>query len=56
MPRCAAKGCSNSSMKNKKKMCYFPLKEPERCEIWIKNVNRENWIPSKHSALCQVIY
>ena len=35
-------------------MCYFPLNDPERCAIWLANMNRENWTPNKYSALCQV--
>ncbi|XP_071637757.1 uncharacterized protein [Temnothorax longispinosus] len=53
MPSCAAQGCSNS-WKSGYKMCYFPLKDTQRCAIWIHNVNRTNWIPTKHSTLCQV--
>lgn len=53
MPGCVAPDCSNSSAK-KFKMCHFPLKDPKRCAIWIKNVKRKNWTPNKYSTLCQV--
>nr|XP_012217562.1 PREDICTED: THAP domain-containing protein 5-like [Linepithema humile] len=53
MPSCSAKKCTNSWKKHFK-MCYFPLNDPQRCAIWVANMNRENWTPNKHSALCEV--
>lgn len=55
MPSCDAQGCTNSSKKGYK-MCVFPIKDKERCAIWVANMNRANWTPTKHSALCQVIF
>lgn len=36
------------------KMCYFPLKEPERCAVWIQNMKKDSWTPNKFSTLCEI--
>ncbi|XP_011140189.1 THAP domain-containing protein 2-like [Harpegnathos saltator] len=52
MPGCVAAWCTNSSSKGFK-MCNFP-RNKERRDAWVKNMNRQNWSPTPHSALCEV--
>ncbi|XP_011690960.1 PREDICTED: THAP domain-containing protein 5-like [Wasmannia auropunctata] len=52
MPGCAAPYCTNSAAKGYK-MCYFPTNQ-ERCSVWVANMHRDNWTPTKYSTLCQV--
>ncbi|KYN07075.1 hypothetical protein ALC62_01964 [Cyphomyrmex costatus] len=51
MGGCAAPYCNNSTVKGHT-MKRFP-KNPERRVIWIKNVNREDWVPTNNSLLCE---
>ncbi|XP_014475875.1 PREDICTED: THAP domain-containing protein 4-like [Dinoponera quadriceps] len=51
MPGCVAAWCTNSSSKGFK-MCNFP-RNKERREAWVKNMNRQDWSPTPHSALCE---
>jgi len=30
------------------------LRNSERQTVWVKNINRENWIPTNNSLLCEV--
>ena len=62
MPFCAIKTCPNSKaiqFKKRAKMCCFPARDKQRCLAWIEYVRKENkkqdWTPTKHSALCEVI-
>ncbi|KAL4640704.1 THAP domain-containing protein 5 [Arapaima gigas] len=58
MPRyCAAKLCKNRggvlSKDNKKISFYpFPLQDEERLRKWVDNMERKEWIPSRHQYLC----
>ncbi|XP_045487982.1 THAP domain-containing protein 1-like [Pieris rapae] len=56
MPSCAVKWCgkhSKTSSYKKDGITFhrFP-KIPELKEKWIEKVNRENWFPTKYSAVC----
>lgn len=64
MTFCTIKTCPNSQKvqfekQTRSKMCYFPLKDAERCLKWIEYVklktNVENWTPNENSALCEVL-
>ncbi|XP_072915543.1 THAP domain-containing protein 5-like isoform X2 [Hemitrygon akajei] len=58
MPRyCAVGNCSNrsgqlSSGHQKLGFYPFPLQNKERLSKWIKNMKRENWLPTKHQCIC----
>ncbi|KYM95144.1 hypothetical protein ALC62_14217 [Cyphomyrmex costatus] len=52
MTGCVAENCTNSSKKGVK-MCFFPS-DPVRRAVWVANVRRQNWLPNKYSALCEV--
>lgn len=47
---CSADYCTNSKGFQ---MCRFP-KDPNRREIWLQNMNRANWLPSRGARLCAV--
>ncbi|RLU19632.1 hypothetical protein DMN91_008189 [Ooceraea biroi] len=51
MTGCDAKECRNTSRKGVK-MCMFP-RDPEQRAKWVINVGRKDWLPKKHSALCE---
>ncbi|XP_064818172.1 THAP domain-containing protein 5-like isoform X1 [Oncorhynchus masou masou] len=58
MPRyCAVKLCKNRggtpSKENKRISFYpFPLQDEVRLQIWVDNMKREEWTPSRHQYLC----
>ncbi|XP_018401606.1 PREDICTED: THAP domain-containing protein 8-like [Cyphomyrmex costatus] len=35
------------------KICYFP-KDANRKEIWVRNIAKEDWIPTKNCILCEI--
>jgi len=49
MGGCAAPYCNNSATKGYT-MKRFP-RNPERQAIWVKDVNREDWVPTNNSFL-----
>lgn len=51
MTKCVAAWCRNSSFKGFQ-MNSFPQDEKRR-DVWIKNINRAKWSPTKYSALCE---
>ena len=57
MPHCAAKDWVTSNCRTfikGTKVCYFPLNDPRRCNVWVENFKRENFIPNNNSVLCKV--
>lgn len=59
MPRyCAVKMCRNrggpaSRQDNRRISFYpFPLQDRPRLQIWVDNMKREEWTPSRHQYLC----
>ena len=54
--KCAAPKCTSGYTSNKKKLArfYFPLKNPELNEKWVRFVNRKDWEPTKHTVLCKL--
>lgn len=36
----------------RKSFYKFPLHEPERLQLWLRNMGRDNWIPSQHQYIC----
>ncbi|XP_032688519.1 THAP domain-containing protein 1-like [Odontomachus brunneus] len=54
MPSCCVPGCSNRTRKGVKiHMAYFP-RDPERKKVWITNIGKINWEPSKYSYVCEI--
>jgi len=52
MDDCAVPYCNNSAAKGYT-MTRF-LRNPERQIVWVKNINREDWVPTNNSLLCEV--
>ncbi|KAM9317732.1 THAP domain-containing protein 5-like isoform 1-T1 [Pholidichthys leucotaenia] len=55
MPKyCSVPNCKNDSGsgKDRKSFYTFPLQDPLRLQQWLKNMGRENWIPSRHQYIC----
>lgn len=56
MPKyCSAPNCKNDSgnTNSERKSFYkFPLHDPDRLEQWLRNMGREDWIPSRHQYIC----
>ncbi|XP_029922659.1 THAP domain-containing protein 5-like [Myripristis murdjan] len=55
MPKyCSAPSCKNDSGNNsdRKSFYKFPLHHPDRLQQWLKNMGRENWVPSQHQYIC----
>ncbi|KAJ8008787.1 hypothetical protein DPEC_G00082050 [Dallia pectoralis] len=58
MPRyCAVKLCKNrggTHSEEKKRISFypFPLQDEARLQIWVDNMKREEWVPSRHQYLC----
>jgi len=55
MGGCAVPYCNNSAAKGclYEKMKRFP-RNPQRQTVWVKNINREDWVPTNDSLLCEV--
>lgn len=53
MPSCSVPGCSNRTVKRKIYMACFPS-DPKRKEIWINNIGKFNWEPTKYSYVCEI--
>ncbi|XP_061828493.1 THAP domain-containing protein 5-like [Nerophis lumbriciformis] len=55
MPKyCAVPNCKNDSAggSDRKSFYKFPLQDPERLQLWLSNMGRENWTPSRHQFIC----
>ncbi|XP_010897207.1 THAP domain-containing protein 5 [Esox lucius] len=56
MPKyCSAPNCnhdSGSTNTERKSFYKFPLQDPDRLKLWLKNMGREEWTPSKHQYIC----
>ncbi|XP_041920467.1 THAP domain-containing protein 5-like [Alosa sapidissima] len=56
MPKyCSAPNCKNDSgntTTEKKSFYKFPLHDSTRLQSWLKNMDREDWTPSRHQYLC----
>ncbi|KAL0972722.1 hypothetical protein UPYG_G00193910 [Umbra pygmaea] len=56
MPKyCSAPNCnhdSGNSNAERKSYYKFPLHDPDRLTLWLKNMGREDWSPSKHQYIC----
>ena len=54
---CAAYGCQNSDLKNKKHKLgltfhHFPIHEPKVLKAWIHALRRDNFTATENSVLC----
>ena len=56
MPSCNAQDCKNSSKEGSYKIYSIPIKDKERCAIWIANTPKKIYKldTCKYSVLCQV--
>ncbi|XP_054649966.1 THAP domain-containing protein 5-like [Dunckerocampus dactyliophorus] len=55
MPKyCSVPNCKNdsASSSDRKSFYKFPLQDPERLQLWLRSVGRENWTPSRHQYIC----
>ncbi|XP_077421429.1 THAP domain-containing protein 5-like isoform X2 [Vanacampus margaritifer] len=55
MPKyCSVPNCKNDSTSgsDRKSFYKFPLQDPERLQLWLRNIGRDNWTPSRHQYIC----
>ncbi|XP_060928813.1 THAP domain-containing protein 5-like [Limanda limanda] len=53
MPKyCSVPSCKTESCTGTRSFYRFPLQEPERLQQWLRNMGRENWVPSRHQYIC----
>ena len=54
--KCAAPKCQTGYTSSTRKLSsfHFPLKKEELNKKWIRFVNRSDWVPRKHSVLCEL--
>ncbi|KAJ7994926.1 hypothetical protein DPEC_G00254580 [Dallia pectoralis] len=53
MPSCVAYNCVNRSDGSPKVTLFsFPALDKKRMRQWVRNINRKNWTPSRHSRIC----
>ncbi|CAL8352063.1 unnamed protein product [Lota lota] len=55
MPKyCSVPSCKNDATNEHKRKSYykFPLHDHERLQQWLRNIDREGWIPSRHQYIC----
>lgn len=53
MPGCAAFNCTNRQFKGCERTFHrFPFGRPDLLNVWIDNVRRDKWAPSRTSLLC----
>uniref|UniRef100_A0A3B3ZPW7 THAP-type domain-containing protein n=1 Tax=Periophthalmus magnuspinnatus TaxID=409849 RepID=A0A3B3ZPW7_9GOBI len=52
MPKnCSVPHCKTTPG-NKKNFYKFPLHDPERLHLWLRNMGKNNWTPSRHQYIC----
>ena len=56
--KCAAPKCQTGYTSSTVKLSsfYFPLKNEKLNKKWIRFVNRRDWVPTKHSVLCEFLF
>lgn len=55
MPKyCSVPNCKSDSGSGSDRRSFykFPLQDPDRLQQWLRNMGRENWIPSRHQYIC----
>ncbi|XP_077468350.1 uncharacterized protein LOC144083985 [Stigmatopora argus] len=55
MPKyCSVPNCKNDSTSgtDPKSFYKFPLHDPEQLQLWLRNIGRDNWTPSRHQYVC----
>ncbi|EZA54480.1 hypothetical protein X777_05756 [Ooceraea biroi] len=52
MPQCCAMNCFSQQVTGK--LFHRLPKDPVRRAIWIRRIERKDWIPSNNSRLCEV--
>lgn len=52
MPKnCTVPNC-RTAPGDRKSFYKFPLHDPERLDLWLRNIGRKNWSPSRHQYIC----
>lgn len=52
MPQnCSVPNCKTAPG-DRKRFFKFPLHDPERLDLWLRNMGRNNWTPSQHQYIC----
>lgn len=52
MPKnCSVPNC-RTAPGDRKRFYKFPLHDPERLDLWLRNMGRNNWTPSQHQYIC----
>ncbi|XP_076002724.1 THAP domain-containing protein 5-like [Genypterus blacodes] len=55
MPKyCSVPNCRNDSGTggDRRSFYKFPLSDPARLQLWLRNMGRESWVPSRHQYIC----
>ncbi|XP_024133431.1 THAP domain-containing protein 5 isoform X3 [Oryzias melastigma] len=54
MPKnCSVLNCRSESGSGERRSFYkFPLHDPARLQLWLRNMGRHNWTPSRHQYIC----
>ncbi|RVE65276.1 hypothetical protein OJAV_G00133720 [Oryzias javanicus] len=54
MPKnCSVLNCRSESGGGERRSFYkFPLHDPVRLQLWLRNMGRHNWTPSRHQYIC----
>ena len=54
--KCASPKCQTGHTFSTRKLSsfHFPLKNEELNKKWFRFVNRSDWVPTKHSVLCEL--
>ncbi|XP_030257713.1 THAP domain-containing protein 5-like isoform X2 [Sparus aurata] len=55
MPKyCSVPNCRNDSGSGSDRRSFykFPLQDTARLHLWLRNIGRENWTPSRHQYIC----
>lgn len=52
MPKnCSVPNC-RTAPGDRRNFYKFPLHDPERLDLWLRNMGRNNWTPSRHQYIC----
>ena len=54
---CCVVGCHRETVRDRDKVnfFYFPTKNQEKRQLWIKAVNHSNWEPKKWTRICSEV-
>ncbi|XP_034024495.1 THAP domain-containing protein 5-like [Thalassophryne amazonica] len=53
MPKyCCVPNCNNAANSDRRSFYKFPLHDPQRLQLWLRNMGCENWTPSRYQYIC----